>query len=266
MFSQTYYDLISPDRLPPGSHFVDPYDKSLAVPSPGETLSDFISRIVRSRAQNSGAPELEPQAIERIVVNCLLETCKPKDIPLYFVEKHVPPTATQFFHLAKSLVVNALNPETISPKQQDTRASFCLNGPCHFHAGHSNWGTKVVGAIKKLAGIEDATKFPNYEKLGSCNLCGGCSLKVKVGFTLRSVLVSLTPYQIDDMFRYYGNKGFTQCWIFNEALKDPKGREILKKKIAHLDVNSPRIIAATRDILSADKKAAESAPRTSIKR
>lgn len=246
MINQFYYDLKSPDRLPPGSRFLDPYDHTPFLPTQGETLDELINRVEAHRkAENY--PALDPDSLKQLIIDSLFATTPTKYTEGYFEKKSVSPTTAQFFSFIKSTALNLVSGQIVSPKQRKVRAEHCLGG-CTFHSENKKWDKKVVKAIAKFVGVKEATVDPKEEALGSCNMCGGCALQAKVAYSLHSVLASITPEQIDQMFRTYGNRAFDVCWIFNEAQKQSDSRHLLQSKILAASRNSSRSIAAIQHL------------------
>lgn len=238
----TYHTLRDEGKLPPGTRFVDPYDHTPFLVNKGETFTQLITRIAQSR-EEKGYSAIEPETLKQLVTDSLFESSSNKIKQQYFQEQQANPTQSQIFSFIRATASTLVNAVTISPKQRQTRASHCLSG-CRFHSKGSTWGQTLGKVVSKIVGIHDATTSEEEKAVGICTMCGGCALKTKVGYSLNSVLVALTPEQLDRMLAVYGNKAFEVCWIFKEAISDPQANHLLTLKLGKLNTNNPRTIAA----------------------
>ena len=250
MLQQTYFDLISESNLPPTAYFVDPSDELQTAPEPKETLNKFITRLSEGREQR-GLPLIAVPDLRQLIVDSFYNSTPINQRPTYFNQQSISPTLSQAYSFIKATANTLINRVGIPPLQRTSRANHCLNN-CKFHSKSRNWGGQAAAPMlktaKSLVGLQEATVSPSETQLGNCMLCGGCDLKTKVAYSLESVLASLTPEQVDLMLRAYGPKTFEQCWIFEEALKDPPNRQLLRQKIAVLRSNSPWITQALQRI------------------
>lgn len=250
-YQQTYFDLIDDNTLPPGARFVDPFDQTPFLPQSGETLINFISRFNQSRIEKNYDP-LHPAELRMLIIDCFYESASPKVRKDYFVEKTATPSLAEIFQFSKTLAKTLIWEKKPAPKQRQARAKLCNSG-CTFHSTSSTWKDSLTNTIKTVIGIKDLTSSEEEKKLGKCNLCG-CALKAKVAFPLVPVLAELTPEQIDRMLRTYSTDAFKKCWIFEESLKDPAAHELLYRKLATLNSNAPRVLAALQTMQKAKEK------------
>lgn len=155
MVYQFYYDLRNEKSLPPGSRFLDPFDHSPFLPVQGETLQEFISRIVDSREEKK-YPKIKDEELRRFVVDSLMATTPAKLADQYFERKQTLPSASQLLSFSRSTVEQIFKGNKISPYKRQTRAKHCLGG-CRFHVGGIKWTEKFTDFVSSLIGIEKAT-------------------------------------------------------------------------------------------------------------
>lgn len=245
MLAQFYYDLKDSNSLPPGSRFLDPYDHTPYLPNQGESLEQFIKRVEDDRTQkySAGCPAIVSEELKQLVVDSLFATTANKHTEKYFERKPVPITQDQVFSFIKATALNLISGVQTSPKKRKDRALHCLSG-CQFHRTSRQWNKAITKIISKVVGIKEALISEEEKALGVCTMCGGCALQPKVTYPLQSVLASITPDQLDDMLRKYGNSAFEVCWIFKESLSDPAAHQLLFSKISAVSNNSARGVAA----------------------
>lgn len=241
MFNEKYFDLIDESQLPPKSRFLDPYDHTPFLPLPSETLANFTNRIVKSREEKN-RPPLEPSQLRQLIIDSLFESTNVRARPDYFVQKQIPPTLAQTYSYIRALSFQLIHGRLPSTQQRESRANHC--NTCSFHSKASAWSKTIVDLTRKLIGVQEDVTSEAEKSLGNCKMCGGCALKSKVNFDLLSTLAATNPDHIDNGLRAYSTDIFKQCWIFEESLSDPKAFEVLHRKIAAMNSNTPRTIAA----------------------
>lgn len=228
----SYYDLIDQSKLPINARYVDPYDHNIfLVTSKTESLDWFIEQIVNYR-ESKGFPSLFKTDLRQLVLASLFESSTPDQRKQYFQVRTAPPTMSQLLTLSKTLAVEAVHSNNVGAKQREERAAKC-NDDCKFHSRAGGWKESIKKAIVKVVGLDKLNKSEEEDKLGNCLMCGGCALAPKVRFEIRSVLAGLPPEYIDRLINVYGIKAFDKCWILQDAINNPRAREILQGKLAN---------------------------------
>lgn len=222
--STTYYDLKDENSLPLGTKFVDPYDNTIYVVKPRETLAQLMTRISEHREQ-SNHPMLSPPELKALVISFLAETCDVKTLHQYFKPMAIHPQFSQVFSLARAVTHEIIHSQDVSPAQRAERAKHCLACPKHEARAVP---PKLVNIA--LSGIFSNRSFEGQNELGRCGMCG-CGLVNKVKFQVINILAELHPEQIDLMLRLVGKKAFDICWIFKEAINNPTTKRLLESKM-----------------------------------
>lgn len=224
-----FYDLIDEKKLPPGSRFVDPYDHTIFQVQIKEELPQLINRIITNR-EDKGYPKLLESELRQLVIANLFESCPASVMEKYFVKRAAFPQISQMLSVVKALAVENTKLNNVSLQKRENRALKCLDN-CVFHSNGSKWSKTATSVVNSFAGLDNLITSEPEKALGVCKMCGGCSLQSKVKFSLESVLAAVTPEQLKTYLRLYGASGYGKCWIFSEALSNPKMRSLLMKKI-----------------------------------
>ena len=224
-----YYDLADPKRLPVGTYYVDPQDGVRYIVNPRETLDNFIARILAGK-ERAGHHELDARELRMLVVISLSQTASERDLQKFFVRKATVASVSQVVSAATSIAYQALSGTSPSYNKRQERVSKCKKCPYHSARGFmSNMANKVLGAPLSLAKLNES---PEEAKLGTCSLCGGCSLQKKVKYDIKSVLVSTDPSELAAGYRRLGGRILEDCWIYHDSLERPDTKPLFLRKMA----------------------------------
>jgi hypothetical protein len=241
-----YYDLKDYKKLPPDAVYIDPQNSKKYYPKKDQSLEDFAKAILADQTLNN-QPTLEEEDFKVFLIASLYESSSKKSNEEYFVGKAKLPEFAQIWDLAKATAYEIHKKEVISIAQRRERALKCL-GCTAFHRtknqGLSGFAkklvTKVVDKVKKTS-LKDSLESQEYNTLGSCGACG-CDLKNKTKYSNVGALIALKVEDLDRMLKVWGHRAFDNCWILNEAIKNPEQKKMLLPKLKAGNANGPQLL------------------------
>ena len=228
--------LSNPSNLPRNCTFVDPYDRHVFKILPGESLNNLIEK-VNKRREEIKVPAVKTEDLAQLITNSLYIDCKSNERELYFTNKTFFPSMSAFVEFASVLALEFKIKDHVSIKQRFDRAQkFCLNS-CPFHdtGGGIRRAVKVfvdwVVDITTTQTLEEVTKYPGEDRLGTCTACKSCLLVHKNKMSNTSLIAKLSLESLRKMFTTWGPNAFERCHILNEAYKSETNRAVLLKKL-----------------------------------
>lgn len=223
-----YYDLKDENHLPQ-ARFVDPVNNQIYLTTAGESLTSFIDRIEKSRADKN-LPEIGRESLRLLIITTFVENSSPADLQKYFVLKPVPVSMEQMLALARTLAVSHSKQNVTSFVDRQNRAAKCRT--CKFHQKSGVMSGLAVKMLNAMSGLESIKQSDAERALGTCGMCG-CALQAKIRYPVKGVLAGTTPDNIAKLTSAYGPRAFDVCWILSESLADTDTRALLEAKLRH---------------------------------
>lgn len=223
--------------MPRGAIFIDPYDNEEFVVEKNESLSNFTTRIKKSR-ESKGLQQIQDKDLHSFVAASLYESTPSNLRDIYFEKKMATADIKQMLGLAKTMATELVHGhKEVSGKDRQRRALKCLG--CKLHRPGSYWSGAAQQLIKKIVKLEDVKQSKEEKRLGTCGMCG-CGLQQKVNFRAQSSIVGVSPDQLDTLVSAYGDKCIDACWITQEIAN---GEDINSKKLLRTKLKNGRLDA-----------------------